>query len=222
MNSIKIPPTTFIKETLKIALLFVFSFFLFSLLLPHGFISAQTQVGDFVIDVGGRCVPQDCYDTGEFVPDTQCVLKQFQTPEARDPDSPEFCCENKCIGTESDTESAFTELINVFGTRIYVTTQARVAALINLVLSSILGLISAYTLISGILLAAYKLPNTVDPEEISQIQKSITTMIVGFILAWSFIFIIQFISTLLGIGNLAEMIVLGEPDEVNQTTITIT
>lgn len=180
---------------------------------------------NFVLD-GPVCFPLGCSAPGTFEPDSACVTKQILNPRAKDPGSGEFCCINKCVGAEPSAAgrsgNEFVNLINIFGTNVIsINSEQRIAAIINLALTSVLGAISAYTIIRGIKITAFDRPRTLDPGEIAGINKTLVTLVIGFVLAWSFIFIIQLVSNFLGVGSLNDLILVGAPPE-DTTTITIT
>lgn len=168
------------------------------------------------------CVP-DCGASLEYVPDFQCINRKLLDPE-------EDCCENRCANAipgdpSSQDPAAFQELVNVFGTTIAIETNEPfgvIAVIVNVLITTVLGFISLYTLVKGIYVGGIKRANTVEAGEIEEISQTIRTMFLGFILAWSFIFIIQFITGIIGLGSLNDLVVLEDDpgaDSENQLII---
>ena len=168
------------------------------------------------------CVPEEC--PFDYVTNSACILEKILHPES---ELAQTCCENACVDEEgniidsykTETPEELYEIVSMFGQTISIKDEHRVAAIVNLVITSILGGISLFATGYGTLLAAYKRPNTVDPAEIEKISGTLKTLLLGFIISWGFIFIIQFFSTLVGIGNLSELIVLGDNEEASTTIV---
>ncbi|MDQ6986086.1 MAG: hypothetical protein Q9M91_05795 [Candidatus Dojkabacteria bacterium] len=169
------------------------------------------------------CIPENC--PREYIPNTACLNEQILNPA-----SPEAatCCENKCkddalnsiaTGTKTSAPAEIDALITMFGQTVSVKNEDRFAVFVNLAITTVLGAIAAYTLVYGIILAAYKRPNTVDAEEIARINKTLTNMILGFVLAFSFVLIMQVFANLLGLGNLASIQLTGSTPSDTQIVI---
>lgn len=160
------------------------------------------------------CLPSACQVPGGFEPDFACQTERILNPGSN-------CCINKCTVDASviDLPPETTVLFEFFGNSLIITDGSRIPALINLLISTFLGFISLYAVIYGIYLGAYARPNATDEESIAQINKSLQSVIIGFALAWSFIFIIQFVASLLGLGDLSTLDLVGNSG--SSTTITI-
>ncbi len=158
------------------------------------------------------CIPSEC--PNDYEPDFNCINKKLFDPSYG-------CCENKCKGSPSPTQipSELSPLITIFGQTFAIKNGQQIPTLINLAISTVLGVISVYAVLNGIYLTGFKRANTTDQAEIEKINKNLTTMILGFILAWSFIIIIQLVSSLLGLGSLSNLTVIGGGD--GGSTITI-
>jgi hypothetical protein len=158
-------------------------------------------------------------NTNCFVPDNDCVSRKLF-----DPSYP--CFENKCRGTAGSADKAdeVTTLLQAFGTKVIVKTNDPVkfvAVLINLAITTFLGLISVYAIIYGVYVGGVKRAQSIDDAEIAAANKTLVTLIAGFILAWSFIFIIQVVSSILGLGNLSDLELISSSGEATGDTITI-
>lgn len=155
--------------------------------------------------------PKPCANTTEsgcYVPDFQCSNSKFIDPQT-------ICCNNKCNGTTSpDTGS--TDIIrsfNIFGTK-FSFYPSSVPSLINAAITTFLGFVSIYALVRGMYIGAVLRTRATSSEDIAKVNKEIINLIIGFVLAWSFIFIIQFISSVLGIGNLNDLNVSNTGTEI--------
>ncbi len=140
------------------------------------------------------CVPTGCPE--DYVPDFDCVSKQLLNPA-------DGCCENKCRGEAGqDQPTEFKPLFTFFDTDVRVETGQQIPTLINLVITTFLGLISVYAAVYGIYIAGFVRAKTTDAAEIERVNKILRNLILGFILAWSFIIIIQLVANTLGLGSL--------------------
>ncbi len=147
-----------------------------------------------------------CPDT--FVTDFACVQNKIVNPE-------DSCCVDICPGGNSSTLDPAYEQFNIFVTKININSEHKVAALINVTITTVLGAISLYTLFRGFYIAAYKRANTTDSAEIEKITTELKNLVIGFVICWTFIFVMQFVMTLLGIGNLNQLVILGDPNPSN-------
>jgi hypothetical protein len=158
------------------------------------------------------CIPPSC--PTDYEPDFNCIQKQILDPTAKNPSSAQFCCENKCkdiggLPTE-DRARQLDPLFTFFGQTLYVSVAERIPTLINLAITTALGLMSVYTVVYGTYVAGYKRTQTTDPGEIEKISKTLKNLVLGFVLAWSFIFIIQLVASLLGLGSLSNLTLVGD------------
>ncbi len=159
--------------------------------------------------------PTECKsqnDTGCYVPDFQCSNAKFLDPSVS-------CCNNKCANSGtvgSSGDQAEIRKFNIFGTQ-FAFSSARIPSLINIAISTFLGFVSAYALFRGMYIGAVVRSRATTSEDIAKANKEIVNLIIGFILAWSFIFIIQFVASVLGIGNLNDLNVTNTGSEITIT-----
>ncbi len=166
-------------------------------------------------------IPNICRDN--YAPDNACNIARIANPEID-------CCMNYCpefpstrynaagdcaSGNEAACEAAsvFSSL-NIFGTRIQYTPD-KIPSLIQLAISAALAVVSFYALFRGMFLYAIKRPNTTDAAEVAKINKEFGNIIVGFVLAWSVIFIVEFVMRLLGLPSLSQINVNTLDDPAN-------
>ena len=119
------------------------------------------------------------------------------------------CCPNMCVnidGTPNTKGTLVSQVtqFEVFNTTFRVSTDS-IPTLINLLISTILGIFSLYTLIRGMFVAGYKRSQATSAEDIANINKDLTNMVIGFALAWGFIILIQIVASALGVGQLSNM-----------------
>lgn len=166
-------------------------------------------------------IPAVCQDNYE--PDTGCSIAKILNPEVN-------CCVNSCKGIPDDYNpcpnggsGADCEVrntlstLNIFGTKIQYTPE-KVPALIQLAISAALAVVSFYALFRGMFLYAIKRPNTTDAAEVAKINKEFGNIIIGFVLAWSVIFIVEFVMRLLGLPSLSQINVNTLDDPANPGT----
>lgn len=155
-----------------------------------------------VIDASAPSCTPNC----EFEPDFSCINRKILDPTFD-------CCENKCVGAADSVElpEEYTKVISVFGSTIVIDTSdpiGVISVLVNLAITTVLGFISLYALIRGIYEGGIKRAKSIDAGEIEASNKTVQTLILGFVLAWSFIFIIQFVASIIGLGSLSDLQVL--------------
>lgn len=159
----------------------------------------------------GICIPVDC--PNDYVPNLKCSSAKLLNP-ALD------CCENKCRDDGNAVRNSGGSVIDpanvqqpqiegflqfdIFGSQIKINPE-RLPALFLTVISSIMFGISIYVLVKGIYVAGVKRTQAVSPEEIAKINKQFTGLVVGFVLLWSFIFIMQVVFSFLGLGNITSL-----------------
>lgn len=151
--------------------------------------------------------PANCPTT--FEADNTCVEAKILDPEVD-------CYENKCPGSPSykeiqrgEANNTFDEL-KVFGFVIYINSAKKFAAIINIVISTSLGIVSMYAIVRGIYVGAYKRANTIEAEVIAEANKELMSLIIGFMISWGFIFILQFTMNFLGFGSINELVLIGD------------
>lgn len=153
-----------------------------------------------------------------FVPDLSCTKAKVLRPNID-------CFENKCPGAASyDTPSSsasgdtFDEL-EVFGVKFYVNSAKRFAAILNIGITTFLGVVSMYALMRGVYVGGYKRANTIEADVIASANKEFINLIIGFAISWGFIFILQFFMSFLGYGSINELVLFG--DQTNNPEIVI-
>lgn len=206
----------------KLKIIVVLSFLVFSLL-QIVFLST----GNIVVKGSSDCLPPlgtpaACTKACKTQEDSNCYEPDFQCINAKILNPSLACCNNKCRGSASSVSEpeTFTKF-EVFGTRFYVQSNRKLVALINVVITTILGGASLYALGRGIYLGAVKRANTDNPEEIQAIYNEIIKAIIpGFILLWMVIIIVQVVFSALGLGSLNQLVILGDPDPGTVITIT--
>ena len=159
------------------------------------------------IDIGSDClasnnyVPAACPNT--YKPDLNCTANKFSNPDSK-------CCPNFCPQGEGSNATNITQLSStyrklvIFGTD-YRFSPESTSGVIKLVIQTILGLVSLYALVRGVYLAGFKRTLVTTPDEIGKINKELTNMLIGFIICWGFILILQFVSNFLGLGSLTAL-----------------
>lgn len=166
------------------------------------------------IEIGDSCpaprfIPTECPTpyrpgrSGGYTADLNCAASKFTNPGNN-------CCPNMCVdsgGNPTTTPEVLPEEYNqfeVFGTTIRVNPN-NFGTLVNLAFTTFLGLVSIYVILRGIYVAGVKRPNATTDEEIANISKELTNLVIGFVICWSFIIVIQLVANFLGIGRLTDM-----------------
>jgi hypothetical protein len=171
---------------------------LFALFFTAGvFIGAPSTVTANIACPDGY--PPQCPD--DYVPDFSCILAKTVNPGGS---GRVICCENKCrndadtsSGQVDDILASYRE-INFFNTDILLN-EKKIPNLINLAFSTVVGLAGLYALIRGIYVAGFKRPNAITSDELQKVNKELTNLLIGFVLTFSFIFIIQLVISILNI-----------------------
>lgn len=164
------------------------------------------------------CIPESCSGEGEYEPDFSCILaKNFSTnKEAVN------CCENKCKNAVSNCEvnpnssgcgilAEFSEF-DIFNTKVKITYD-KIPTIINLVFSTVLGVLAVYAAIRGIYIYAIKMPNASKDDELAAISKEAKAILIGFVLALSFLFLVQVVFSILGLPAINEINISTTPGE---------
>jgi hypothetical protein len=134
-----------------------------------------------------------------------------------------ICCISKCAneqisGSELEQLRVFYRTFNFFGTKVNINTDSLVGWL-TLGIQAFLAVVSIIALVKGIKAGVIDVPKG---EELDKVKRDITNTIMGFILAWGAIFIIQIILSVLGIPGLNELVIIGDPpNSGQQSTIVI-
>lgn len=171
-------------------------------------------------------IPAQCKD--DFVIDQECQTIKILSPQS---EQAKTCCIHKCKNnptsvtgnTDNVLDQSDLSFLNVFGIKLGLDFSEAgrtktITTLINLVITTILGIFSMYALFRGVYLVAIQRPVLIKPEDISKLNKQFTSLIVGFVLAWGVIFIIQVVFAFLGLGSLTDF---NFENAANGITITI-
>src|SRR5690606_16851902 len=119
------------------------------------------------------------------------------------------CCENKCRSGSTTTPGASDPILEkyrefgVLGIRVRID-ESSIPSLVNIALTTFLGIIALYTLFRGIYVAGIKRTNATSEDEFSSINKEFTALIIGFIIAFTSIFLVQLVFNVLGLGSLTD------------------
>lgn len=146
---------------------------------------------------GASNIPANC--PNDYIPDFACINKKILNP--KDP-----CQENKCPGDPGE-EDPLLEKYNdsdIAGFRVRIT-QDSLPALINLIITTFLGVIALYALFRGIYVAGVKRTQATTDDALASVNKELTAIVVGFSVAFAFIFIIQVVFNLLGLGGITDL-----------------
>ncbi|MEO6728958.1 MAG: hypothetical protein ABIM99_03485 [Candidatus Dojkabacteria bacterium] len=163
-------------------------------------------------------IPTACPTSCSNKDDSGCYVPDFDCSNAKLLDPTVSCCKNKCNNEGPivvlpppiiETLRSF----NIFGTKFTISTT-KIPNLINAAISTFLGLVSAYALVRGMYIGAVLRTRATTSEDIVKVNKEIINLIIGFVLAWSFIFIIQFIASVIGIGDLNSLNVTNTGAEI--------
>lgn len=196
--------------------LFLFTFLLstigFALITTP--VSARSGCGDGGLDPYQP--PASCTGVNEFTFDAACEFRRITNKE-------ETCCVAICksdaaSGNLTEDSAAYQSLISFFGRTLAIRSEDQIPALINLGISSFLGVISAYAMIRGVYVGGVVRAQSTDPEKIAEANKELGVMIVAVVIAFSFIIIIQILANLLGLGSLNNLVVYEDPSNPGTTT----
>lgn len=155
-------------------------------------------------------VPENCPDNYEV--DFSCQSAKILNPSVD-------CCDYKCPDAssydeqqegEKSNENSLWLRLDPFGARLNIDSGKEIAAVINILISTFLGIISLYALLRGIYVAGFKVSQTTENEKLTEARTEIVQMILAFVIAWSAIFVLQFVFTLLGLGSINSYVLFGE------------
>lgn len=183
-------------------------------------------VGKFIVSAQDPCssvvntCPTPCAGGSQ---NTNCYIPNFDCLSQRVLDPMIICCISKCAneqisGSELEQLRVFYRTFNFFGTKVNINTDSLVGWL-TLGIQAFLAVVSIIALVKGIKAGVIDVPKG---EELDKVKRDITNTIMGFILAWGAIFIIQIILSVLGIPGLNELVIIGDPpNSGQQSTIVI-
>lgn len=150
-------------------------------------------------------IPEQCSEPGDYEPDFNCINARFVNPGLE-------CCPNKCVGDTSPVpEEDVYQTFNIFGTSINLdfSDPQTIPTIVNIAISTVLGIISLYVLFRGIYIAAFVRTSTNDPSKIAAVNKELVNLFIGFGLAWGAIFLVQLVANVIGLGSLNNLQVTG-------------
>lgn len=184
------------KSLIKIIIIAAFASFFLSLTTTS--VKAAFPPGcDGPIGIPSNC-QKPCANSADtsncYTPDFQCINSKFVN-------SATSCCNNKCSTDNSVLPPLELSELNIFGTKFRLSPSA-IPSVINALISTFLGVVSFYALGRGAYIGAILRTRATSADDIAKVNKEVVNLLIGFVLAWSFIFIIQFISSVLGIGSL--------------------
>jgi len=175
-------------------------------------------------------IPNGCqnpYIPGEsrgYTADLNCQLVRITRPGS----AGASCCPNICVtaegeidttnGTGNEQNPAVFSQLEVFNTTIKINPN-NIGTVINILFTTLLGAVSLYAIVRGIYVTGIKRPMAVTPEQIADLNKELTNLIIGVVICWGFIIIIQVIANLLGVGQLNNLDISG--GDSGGTVITI-
>ncbi len=149
----------------------------------------------------------------DYVPDLNCAARKIIDPKFQ-------CCYNKCRNKSGESVAdEYLEFV-VFNTNFRINPE-NVPSLINLGFSTFLGIVSVYALFRGIYVAGVKRTEAITPDDIEKLNKELTSLVIGFVIAWAFILIIQIVANILGVGDLSRLDVSSESGGENNIVIRI-
>lgn len=186
----------------------------FAICFTIGFLSAST-VNASGLPAGCEPpfgIPSACPSAGDYEPDFNCINAKVINPKLE-------CCPNRCVGGATIGEDPSESLqpltkFNIFNTQISLDFRNpnTIPTLVNLLISTALGIVSLYVLFRGIYIAAFVRTRSTSPEDIAKVNKELTNLLIGFLIAWGSIFIVQLVANLLGLGSLSNLSVSGTED----------
>lgn len=152
--------------------------------------------------IQSTCIPAGCSNPGEYEPDYACILsKSLPTPGSS---GRVDCCENKCkddsVAIDTPPELNFFAF-EIFNTKVNITYE-KIPTIINFIFSTVIGVLAIYAAIRGIYIYAIKLPNTTKDEDIAAVSKEARAILIGFVLALTFLLLTQIIFSVLGLPAL--------------------
>lgn len=152
----------------------------------------------------GNCsggIPSGCTD---YEIDAECVREKFIRPNT-------ICCPNKCVGEPTTVSDSVFSSFQIFGTSFQLSlgNPQTIPTLVNLALTTVLGIVSIFVLFRAIYVAAFVRTSTNDPAKIQAVNKELTNLMIGFALAWGAIFIVQAVANVLGLGSLNNLTLTG-------------
>jgi len=158
------------------------------------------------------CIPSVCPNPGDYEPDFACILsKSITTPGSS---GRVDCCENKCkddtVSVDAPANLQFFAF-NIFNTKVNITYE-KIPTIINFVFSTVIAILAVYAAVRGIYIYAIKLPNTTKDEDIAAVSKEARAILIGFILALTFLLITQIIFSVLGLPSLNSINFQVNPD----------
>lgn len=156
-----------------------------------------------------------------YTADLNCQLVRITkpgTPEA-------LCCPNICVDANGDKQTGsgadvVPEVTNleVFNTTIRINPN-NAGTIINILFTTVLGLVSVYAIVRGLYVTGVKRAMAITPDQIAELNQELTNLVIGVVICWGFIIVIQVVANVLGVGQLNNLDISG--GESGGTVITI-
>lgn len=149
-------------------------------------------------------IPDAC--PSNYTPNFNCINRKLIDPSYS-------CCRNICKDQAGaipieEQPGVYQQLFSFFGRTIAISSGNQLVAIFNIGITTVLGMFTVFALVFGVYTAAIVRAKTTDEEEIANSNKTLINIIIGFTLAWSFLFIIQIVMGFLGMGNLSNLVFL--------------
>ncbi|BCX13774.1 MAG: hypothetical protein KatS3mg085_306 [Candidatus Dojkabacteria bacterium] len=200
------------------ALLFVLNIFFLISIIFGSVVYAQGYPGPNTNDPNYSRIgsaPENCSDN--YVVDFSCQRAKILDPSV-------FCYENKCpdVPSYQDAQQGSDDTwlsLDAFGARLNIDSGKEIAALINISISTFLGIISIYALVRGVYVAGFKIAGNTEQEKLTEARNEIVQLVLAFVIAWSAIFVLQFVFSLLGLGSINNYILFGDNQQGTQIVI---
>jgi len=136
----------------------------------------------------------------QYEPDFACINAKILNPNTD-------CCRNKCVGDSNSVQDPIIpkyQEFGILGIKVKID-ESKIPSLINIALSTFLGIIAIYALFRGIYVAGVKRTQATDEATIENVSKELTAIVIAFIIAFSSIFIVQLVFNVLGLGSLNDL-----------------
>jgi hypothetical protein len=166
-------------------------------------------------------VPSNCPQ--EYEVDFSCQKAKILSPSVscflhKCPDAPSYA-ELQKDDSRSGQGSEDKFSLDAFGARFSVDSGKEIAAIVNISISTFLGVVSLYSLVRAFYVAGVKIAGTVDSEKLEEAKRELIQLVLAFVIAWSAIFILQIVFTVLGLGNINDYVFFGEDSSSTQIVI---
>lgn len=163
-------------------------------------------------------IPLNCPNDGEYEPNYACIIaRTFSTPDREG--NRVDCCINKCKNSQGTSSEALPQEFReftFFNVKVKISYE-KIPTLINLGFSTFIGILAIYAAIRGVYIYAIKMGNATKDEDIAAVSKEARAILIGFILAVTFLFLTQLVFSILGLPALNELDLSVDPSSSAQT-----